>query len=79
MAREALTNAERHAAASNATLALEGTHGSVVLRVTDDGAGLSAGALVRPGHYGVIGMRERIESLGGTFHIGERPRRWHAG
>jgi signal transduction histidine kinase len=21
----------------------------------------------------VIGMRERIESLGGTFHIGERP------
>lgn len=73
VAREALTNAERHAAASNATLALEGTHGSVVLRVTDDGAGLSAGALVRPGHYGVIGMRERIESLGGTFHIGERP------
>lgn len=73
VAREALANAERHAAAASATIALERHGGALVLRVADDGSGLSAGALARPGHYGVIGMRERVEALGGTFRIGERP------
>jgi signal transduction histidine kinase len=35
--------------------------GSLVLRVTAD--------LARPGHYGITGMRERVEALGGTLGI----------
>jgi two-component system, NarL family, sensor histidine kinase UhpB len=37
--------------------------------VTDDGQGLPPGAGERPGHYGLRGMRERIEGLGGTLTL----------
>jgi len=69
VAREALTNVERHAAATCASLSLERANGSLVLRVTDDGSGVTSTDLARPGHYGITGMRERIEALGGTLWI----------
>ena len=73
VAREALANIERHAEAANAALSLERANGAVVLRVTDDGAGISAADLARPGHYGITGMRERVEALGGTLRVAVRP------
>jgi signal transduction histidine kinase len=73
VAREALSNVERHAAAGCATLTLERQNGSLILRVTDDGSGVAPADLARPGHYGITGMRERVEALGGTLRIAARP------
>ncbi|MEO7911071.1 MAG: sensor histidine kinase, partial [Roseiflexaceae bacterium] len=73
VAREALANVERHAAAGCAALTLERQHGALILRVTDDGSGVAPADLARPGHYGIIGMRERVEALGGTLRIATRP------
>jgi signal transduction histidine kinase len=73
VAREALTNVERHAAAGCAELTLERQNGALILRVTDDGSGVAPADLARSGHYGIIGMRERVEALGGTLRIAARP------
>jgi signal transduction histidine kinase len=73
VAREALTNVERHAAAASADLSLERSNGSLILRVADDGSGIAAADLARSGHYGITGMRERVAALGGTLHIAARP------
>jgi signal transduction histidine kinase len=73
VAREALSNVERHAAAGCAALTLERQNGSLILRVTDDGSGIAPADLARPGHYGITGMRERVEALGGTLRIAARP------
>ena len=73
VAREALANVERHAAAGCAAVTIERTNGSLILRVTDDGSGVAPADLTRPGHYGITGMRERVEALGGTLQIAARP------
>jgi signal transduction histidine kinase len=74
IAREALTNVERHAAAASLTLALEfqPDHGWL-LRVVDDGEGMSPKDLRRPNHYGVLGMRERMKEIGGQLDIRRGP------
>jgi signal transduction histidine kinase len=41
----------------------------VLLRVADDGCGMPGDSEGKPGHYGLRGLRERIEGLGGTFRI----------
>jgi len=82
VAQEGLINIERHAQATGVRLVLEldgrsgkntgpGADGQwqVVLRVADDGVGMPADAEARPGHYGLRGLRERVEGLGGTLTI----------
>lgn len=84
---EALTNIEKHARAHAVTLSLARCDDAITLRVEDDGVGLPAlvaagprateaqpAALVSPvGHYGITGMRERAEALGGQLNITPRP------
>lgn len=60
--REAVTNVVRHARATHCEIALHETDGAVVLTIGDDGRGGTSSF----GH-GLNGMRERIESLGGTL------------
>jgi signal transduction histidine kinase len=69
VAQEGLTNVEKHAHAHHARVNLTLPPKEVVLRVTDDGVGLSPGAENKPGHYGLRGLRERVEGLGGTFTV----------
>lgn len=69
VAQEALTNVERHAQAHRVELCLEIGPSSAVLRVTDDGRGLPPDAETRPGHYGLRGLRERVEGLGGRLTL----------
>ena len=69
VAQEALVNVERHAVATHARLVLESHPDAVVLTVSDDGRGLPPDAETRPGHYGLRGMRERVEGLGGTLTL----------
>jgi len=69
VAQEALTNIERHAAARNVDVHLDIESQYATLAVKDDGRGLPPDAENQPGHYGLRGMRERVEGLGGTLTL----------
>lgn len=70
VAREALANAALHAQASNVVVRLEGTVQWLRLSVSDDGVGLPPeGAVSRPGHLGMVGMRERALAIGGHLEV----------
>lgn len=70
--QEAFENVRRHARARNAwvTVSLHGS--SLMVRIDDDGRGFT-GSSVR-GRYGVLGMRERVELLGGRLVLEPSPR-----
>lgn len=67
--QEALTNVEKHAQASRVKVALTCEPHAVALRVQDDGIGLPQGAETMPNRFGLRGMRERVEGLGGTLAL----------
>ena len=67
VAQEALANIERHAAARTVELQLEIESNSARLSIKDDGLGLPPDAEKQHGHYGLRGMRERVEGLGGEL------------
>jgi signal transduction histidine kinase len=75
--QEALTNVARHAQASRVHLHLERTASAVAASIEDDGRGFEVEKTMGPEAArrgaGLIGMRERVISLGGTFHIQSRP------
>jgi signal transduction histidine kinase/ligand-binding sensor domain-containing protein len=75
IAQEALANASRYADARTIRVDLDQGADAVALRVSDDGAGLSEDAATAPGHYGITGMRERAEEVGGTFTLTSAPGR----
>ena len=65
VAQEALANIERHAAARTVQIRLDMESKTARLTVKDDGRGMPPEAEKQPGHYGLRGMRERVEGLGG--------------
>ncbi len=72
--REAVLNVVKHARAHHAEINVFTKDGSAILTVRDDGEGiphLSEGQarLEVDGHYGMRGMRERVEALGGRLTI----------
>ena len=75
--REALNNAVRHGRPGRVSVRLEGEHGDLRIRIQDDGCGFVPETASQPGaaHYGIAGMRERIESLGGIFALDSAPGR----
>jgi len=66
--QESLTNVARHAHATRVELTLERGPGSVVLRIADDGRGLSDDAVLESSG-GLRGMRERALLVGGALAI----------
>lgn len=74
IAREAVVNALQHAGATSIQLALSGDEGRLHLSVADNGCGLPPEmALGRPGHLGLVGMRERALAIHGTLAVVPRP------
>jgi signal transduction histidine kinase len=79
--QEALTNAHRHGHASLITVLCREDEDRTTLVVTDDGAGFDPGAVQkrRPGvplqRFGLHGMRDRAQMLGGTFDVTSEPGR----
>jgi two-component system sensor histidine kinase UhpB len=69
VAQESLTNVARHAGASFVEIALEPGGNSIVLRVIDNGRGLSEMNASLNGHAGLRGMRERAMLVGGALAI----------
>lgn len=65
--QEALANIERHAAARHVQVRLDIESQTARLTVKDDGRGMPPEAEQRSGHYGLRGMRERVEGLGGEL------------
>ncbi len=70
---EALANVRRHAGASRVRVELAGAGGVVRLTVRDDGHGIpvptSAAELAPTGRFGLLGMTERVQEVGGRLTI----------
>lgn len=76
IAREALSNAVRHASAAIITLELSFERKHMRIACIDDGLGLSpevAAAAAKRGHYGIVGMRERADKLGCKLNVYSAP------
>jgi two-component system sensor histidine kinase DegS len=73
IAREALSNAARHAGASRATLRLAHQEGGLFLRVEDNGRGFDPGAVPGGEHQGLVNMRDRAASVGGQLEVDSSP------
>jgi len=77
IAQEALSNVQRHANASHAEIELAFAQDKVLLRVWDDGRGFAVPDrltdLTRNGHFGLMGMYERAQLIGGRLTITSTP------
>jgi len=72
IAREALSNAFRHAQAKHIEVEIHYDAQQLRLRVRDDGMGMDAKIVAekgRPGHYGLRGMTERAKAIGGNLEF----------
>ncbi len=72
--QEAVTNALRHAQATTLTIRLEllETH-AVRLTIADNGVGMIVCNVDQTRHFGLLGMRERVQSLHGKFEVDSVP------
>ncbi|NUT93346.1 MAG: sensor histidine kinase [Saccharothrix sp.] len=68
--QEGLTNVVRHAPGSRCTVTVRPTSAGTEVTISDDGPGAPEGQ--SPGH-GLVGLRERVESSGGSFFAGPGP------
>ena len=66
--QEGLVNAVRHAQARRVMIDVSSTAERMIVSVADDGVGLSA-HWSRPGHFGLRGLAERVEHLGGSLQV----------
>lgn len=67
--QESLTNIARHANASHVKISLLHDNGTIRLQIEDNGNGISEEKINSKKAFGIIGMRERSNTLGGTFSI----------
>jgi signal transduction histidine kinase len=76
VSQEALTNIVKHAHAKHVWVSLRENAGPVTLEIRDDGVGFrpeEAPTLVQDGHLGLIAMRERVETIGGSWELQSSP------
>ncbi|GLW62193.1 hypothetical protein Arub01_04370 [Actinomadura rubrobrunea] len=73
---EVLTNVERHAEAASVIVRLLRDGDTATLTISDDGKGFHMGTLehfARAGHYGLVGLHERAERVGGRLMVSSEP------
>ncbi|MDH3568872.1 MAG: PAS domain S-box protein [Gemmatimonadota bacterium] len=71
--QEALTNVARHASASEITVRIAVEHGQLLLCIEDNGRGATPAEVGSRRSMGILGMRERASTWGGTLAIRRRP------
>jgi signal transduction histidine kinase len=71
IAQEAVTNAMKHSSGRKVEVELNCASQQLVLTIRDDGVGFDTRLIEPslPGHYGLIGMRERAAQIGGQLNI----------
>jgi len=78
VAQEALTNVARHAQASRAEVEIQKLDGAVCMKISDNGKGFQEEGVLRAKkgkRLGLLGMRERLEMVGGHFTVASAPGR----
>jgi PAS domain S-box-containing protein len=78
VAQEALTNVARHAQASRVELSLQKLQGALLMQIKDNGKAFSVERVLdvkRNKRLGLIGMRERVEMVHGSFSVESAPGR----
>jgi signal transduction histidine kinase len=75
IAQEAVTNVLKHAGATKIAIRLRTAERKLCLRIKDNGRGFEEQDVFSSlgGHFGLIGMRERAERLGGELRLESRP------
>jgi len=75
--QQALNNVVRHAEAQRASVVLDFRPSEISVEVRDDGIGFAVPAstneLAARGHFGILGMRERADLIGGRLEVASRP------
>ncbi|MCU0491997.1 MAG: sensor histidine kinase [Chloroflexaceae bacterium] len=73
IAEEALNNVARHARARHVHVALQQHNGTLHLTIADDGVGFEVAHAHSNGHYGLNGMHERAQLIGGKLAVESEP------
>jgi signal transduction histidine kinase len=76
VAQEALTNIVRHARATEVRMSLSEISGTIRMEISDNGKSFHVGQALRdrnPKRLGLIGMKERVEMVGGSLAIESAP------
>ena len=72
-AQEALTNVSKHAQATKVSVDVSQAGGVLSIEVTDNGRGLSGDDLAKARSFGIRGLHERAETVGGWVDISSAP------
>jgi PAS domain S-box-containing protein len=76
VAQEALTNVSRHAQASRVEVSIQKLPDEICMKIKDDGKSFQVERMMRyrgRKHLGLLGMRERLEMVGGHFDVESAP------
>jgi signal transduction histidine kinase len=77
IAQEALSNVRRHSRATNVEVVVKFNERKVGITIRDNGKGFTLpetiGDLLKEGRFGLVGMQERIQLLGGSLNIESAP------
>jgi len=73
--QESLANGFRHGGGRNQRVSVNGSAGALQIEVADDGSGFDTSVPNTGGHFGLDGMRERVQLLGGNFEVKSAPNR----
>ncbi|MNV59433.1 Nitrate/nitrite sensor protein NarX [compost metagenome] len=72
--KECLTNIARHAQAEQVWITLSDGNDRLYMEIRDNGVGFSTNSIGRePGHYGLLGLQERVRLIGGDIKIDSSP------
>lgn len=71
--QESLANGYRHSGSDTQRVRIAKLDGQLLVEVADEGKGFNPQAAAADGHLGLTGMRERVETLGGSFSVESAP------
>lgn len=72
--QESINNAIKHAEAKNIDIKLEATKtGALQLTIKDDGLGMDVDEVDHSNHFGLLGIRERVQGFKGSFNVDSEP------
>jgi signal transduction histidine kinase len=71
--QESLTNVARHAQANKVWIELQRMEDTLLMKISDNGVGIYPGCRRKPNSFGLLGIGERINMLGGEFSVESPP------